>query len=66
MAVVIRVYGRNIKDRVVVISDDNKRTSFYDISEFDVANILRAGGVGVRVDAEIPESLFNRLYGKGG
>jgi hypothetical protein len=63
VAIVFRVYGQKLdEDIVFVISDSGAITKFPGFSEFDVANVLRAGGVGVRLDISCPISLVKRKY----
>lgn len=63
MAIVFRAYGKKLdQDVVFVISDTGYVSVFSGLSEFDVANVLRAGGVGVRLDSACPVSRIRRKY----
>lgn len=63
MAIVFRVYGQKLDENIVfVISDTGFVSKFTGLNEFDVANVLRAGGVGVRLDNACPISRVKRKY----
>lgn len=62
MFTVISVHSRNDYSFVAVVKDNKVLRSYYGVSEFNVADIMRVTGVDVVIAPSLSKTNFNRTY----
>lgn len=64
MTVVFRVYDRDIGSFVVADYPGKKPQKFFNVTEFEAAEIVRSFKVNVVIGESMPISTYKKLYGK--
>jgi hypothetical protein len=62
MFTVIRVYSKTEDDKVCVVSGNALLRTYFNMSEFVVADIMQLTGTDVVIGSSLSKTQFNRTY----
>ena len=63
MTIVFRVYAMKEEGFVVVIDKEGRRTRFYDVTEFQVSNVLKAAQCFPELRPALSLSAYKKQFG---